>query len=290
MAERRRDLYRVRTTRRRTREERQYINPAAVWNRLREAGRDLTWLSEQVGVNRSTIDDYLSGKRRVPHKRADQLLDVLRLPASELLSPTRPPRVQTERGSRELWALPYVNSERIRDELAKRGWTVTELARKVGVSRRSMQRILGEKQRVRPDTQVALSQALDLPREDVIDLEEVDPGRVMEAPAPYEVRQSLVDRTMIIRPRGSLAMSDAFPSQATLPCGCIVYWPGEGLPSREALDEIREHYRGHTIGLMEDPGLGTDWQNPKISPQMPNPTERMARMLWPRLPSGAEGL
>ena len=37
---------------------------------------------------------------------------------------------------------------------------------------------------------------------------------------------------------------------------------------------------------MEEPGLGTDVQNPRISPHLPNPTERMARMLWPRLPPG----
>ena len=291
MSERRKDLYSA--PRRRTREERQYINPAAMWNQLREAGRDLTWLAERIGVNRSTIDDWLAGSRKVPHKRADRLLEVLHLPESKLLSPTRPRRVEAERGARELWALPYVNSERIRDELARRGWTVTELARKVGVSRRSMQRILAEKQRVRVETQVALSQALDLAREEVVDLEPVDPvfdtSRVMDEPAAYKVRDSLLRRALVIRPRAVSTLTEAFSAQAGLPCGCVAYWQGPAAPRAEALDEIRDHYRRHAAGLMEEPGLGTDRQNPRLSPDLPRPYERMGTMLWPRLPTGEGG-
>lgn len=290
MAERRRDLYAA--PRRRTAKERQYVNPAAFWNRLREMGRNKVWLAGQVGVNPSTIDDYLSGKRRVPHKRADQLLEVLKLPASKLLNRKPPPRITTEAGSRELLALPYVNSENIREEMERQGLTVTELAKRVGVSRRSMTRILGEKQRVTPETQVAISQALDLPREDVIDLEPVDPAldtsRVTEAPTPYNVARAATEGVrLLVRPRHVEGMKEALGNgEAGLPCGCVVYWSGSELPSDDALDVVREHYRSHVEGIMQEPGLVEERPNPSRPLRLPLPSERRSRVLWPSLPNG----
>ena len=288
MAERRKDLYRTKTPKRRLKDT-QYINPVALWNRLKEMGRNPSWLAEQMGVSPSTIHNYLVGTRRVPHKRADQLTNLLRLPAAQLLSPKPPPRVpEGTRGERR--SLPYANVERVRDEMERRGWTVADLARAIGITHKSTRRLLAETMRLKPETQVALSQALDLPREDVIDLEPVDPalgaGRVMEEPKPYEIRETIAKgvRT-VIRPRRDVTVEELLeqPAEAGLPCGCVVYWTGDNLTD-DTLDEVREHYRSHVEGLMQEPGLLEDQPNPRTTAALPVAHRRTGRVLWPRLP------
>ncbi len=280
----RRDLYRAR----KAIQARKYINPAQVWNRLQEMGRSVPWLAEQLGVRPSTVHNWLGGRARVPHVQAGQLAETLRLPTTTLLSQQKPrPVPAASRG--ESRALPYANSERIRAEMDRRGWSASELARRAGIGRTTVRSILAETKRVGPEIQVKLSQALDLAREDVVDLEPVDPvfdpGRVMEEPAPYEVRQSIEGRAgTVIRPRTNPLLDEAYKldSRANLPCGCAVYWRGPGLGS-ETLDLVREHYRGHVVGIMQEPGRLADTPRTGEPGSLPSPYRRGGGMVWPRL-------
>ena len=272
--------------------ELQYINPAAVWNRLQEMGRTVPWLAQQAEVASSTVHNWLTGRTRVPHVTAKRLAETLRLDKSKLLSPQQPRQIPDASWG-ESRALPYANSERIRAELEIRGWSMSELARQAGIGIATARHIVNEQQRVGPDIQVKLSQALDLPREDIVDLEPVDPvfepKQLMEQPAPYEIRRAIEGRAgTIIRPRTTPLLDRAyeFENQASLPCGCAMYWRGGLAP--EVVDVAREHYREHLASIMQEPGRAAETPGVGDPTHMPSPYGRRGGMVWPRLATGEE--
>ena len=290
--EQRRDLY---GTGRRGLEQRQYINPAALWNRLREMGRDLTWLAREMGVDPQTVHNYLGGGKRVPHSRADQIAEVLSLPASSLLSPNPPPRV-TAAARGEKRGLLYANAEVIRAEMERRGWNKTDLARAAGFSPSTARKALEGTGPLRREVQEQLTRVLGRPRSEVMEMEPVDPAldsatRTLETPTPYGVRRLVGKRAqMVIRSPQALEPGTLMdrPSQADLPCGCVVYWSGSSRPTPEAMEEIDEHYRRHLAGLMEEPGRIEDRPRRRTPSMLPVPSPLRARMMWPRLPDADE--